>query len=91
MVNEQASSSKTDKDKLLTYMNKVPVCKFEGITRQASQQFSTEEKSDLLLRYYNTMKARFDGKNFVFIQFLCQISGFSIEVSSVMSKKKIIF
>lgn len=56
MVENQASSSKINEEKLATYLEKIPILEFAYIKRQAFQTFSKYKKRDLILRYCETMK-----------------------------------
>ena len=56
MVENQASSTKIDEEKLATYLEKIPILEFSYITRHAFQTLSKYKKRDLILRYCETMK-----------------------------------
>ena len=56
MVDSHASSSKIDKEKLASFLVKFLIWEFAGMIRQAFQQFSKEEKSDLIFGYDDAMK-----------------------------------
>ena len=66
MVDDNAYSRIIDVVKLDTYLEKVSIWKFVDISKVPYLQFSKEEKADLLLRYYDGMKARFEGKALFF-------------------------
>lgn len=56
MVENQASSTKIDEEKLATCLEKIPILEFAYITRHAFQTLSKYKKRDLILRYCETMK-----------------------------------
>lgn len=71
MVDNSASSSKTNEVQLSEYLKKFPVWEFEGIDRGCYQKFTKEQKSDILARYYYAMRGRFDSVLCFFVVFIC--------------------
>ena len=65
IVEDKASSTEIGEKKLFEYLNKVSIWNYAGILRENFQQLSKDEERDLLIRYYNAVVARLDGK-FVF-------------------------
>ena len=66
IVEDKASSTEINEKKLSEHLNEVSIWIYAGIYREKFQQLSKDEKSDLLIRYYNAVVARFYG-NFVFL------------------------
>ena len=52
VVDNDSSSSKTDKAQVSEYLKQFPIWEFEGIDRVCIQKFTKEQKSHLLVRYY---------------------------------------
>ena len=69
MVDNDPSSSKTDKAQVSEYLKQFPIWEFEGIDRVCNQKFTKEQKSHLLIRYYYAMRARFGSKLCFFVVF----------------------
>lgn len=65
-VKDKASFSKLYEVGLISYLKKILACEFTGISCQAYYQSLKEEKTDLLLRYYDFMRPRFEN-NFLFL------------------------
>ena len=62
MVEDKASSSKIDEAKLVSYIEKVPIWEFEGISGVADQQFSKDQKKEISICYYDAMTALLNTK-----------------------------
>ena len=66
IVEDKASSTEITEKNLSEHLNKVSIWIYAGIYRKNFQQLSKDEKSDLLVRYYNAVVVWFDG-NFVLL------------------------
>ena len=60
-LNKHVSSSEVDEKK---FMSKVSIWDFANILKEKFQQFTKEEKSCPIQRYFNVMKVGFHGELF---------------------------